>query len=177
MVPRKAEIQDTSDYKNLGKHHWKEYTSTGGTYDPGKANLKPRVEFMNPGGCEKVFFDHDKQTKTVVVYDSEYVFEHYYQKLVVSMGWTEAGVLEEDNLQRFFEQFIAYSKSVGERERLAKIKQRAIEMAVDFPAKTASEWEVFLLEQSIPKKEDTPPIDDVPPAEKKSTKSTKTTKE
>ncbi|MBW4678401.1 MAG: hypothetical protein KME52_31815 [Desmonostoc geniculatum HA4340-LM1] len=162
MSPKKAEIIDTSNYLKLGKHHWKEFTSATGKYDPGKANFKPRIEMLSPNGYEKTFYDHEKQTMAEVLYDAEYVYEHYYQKLVVSMGWMDSGTLDEDVLQLFFEKFFEYCKNVGEREHLAKIEQRAQQLAIEFPGQTVEQWRDFLVQQATTptKKEDTPQLSD-----------------
>ncbi|WP_223280149.1 hypothetical protein [Nostoc sp. PA-18-2419] len=163
MSPKKPEIIHTSNYANLGKHHWKAFTSSTGKYDPGKANFKPRIEMLSPNGWERNFYDHDKQTVITVIYDQEYVYEHYYQKLVVSMGWMDSGTLDEDVLQLFFKAFFEYCQNVGQREYLIKIEQRAQQLAIEFPGQTAEQWKAILIQQAvIPKKEeDTPQPSDV----------------
>ncbi|MEH1775088.1 hypothetical protein, partial [Nostoc sp.] len=163
MTPKKTENINTSDYIHQGQTHWKEHTSTYGKFNPGIANFKPRVEMLSPTGMIKTFYNHENKTQIDVLYDSEYVYEHYYQKLVVTMGWMETGSLDEEVFQLFFNHFFDYCSNVGEKQRLAHLDKRANELAIEFPNLTAEQWKEFLIQQAsnATKKEDSQPTEPV----------------
>ncbi|MEH1821929.1 MAG: hypothetical protein V7L31_23090 [Nostoc sp.] len=145
MTPKKTENIDVSGYKYLGKRHWKDFVSSTGKFDPGKANFKPRLEMLSPKGMVKSFYDHKALTKIDVHYDEEFVYDYYYQRLILTMGWMENGKVDESILQLFFTKLLAYCNTLEERSQLTKIRQQAEHLAAQFPHKSADDWEKTLL--------------------------------
>lgn len=144
MSPRKAKTQDTSNYKNLGTFHWKDFTPESGSYDPGKCNLKPQVEFLHPEGHNYTFHDHQKKTVITVHYDSEYVFDHYYKKIVVSMNWVNGdGEVRTETLKMFLDNFYNYCLQSGERIKQVKVETQ-VKAIIEATGKTENEVRAFL---------------------------------
>lgn len=166
MPAKRNENNDVSGYRNLGKHHWKEFVSATGKFDPGKANFKPRLEMLSPKGMTKTFYDHKAETRIDVHYDEEFVYDYYYQRLVLTMGWMDNGVLEENLLQLFFAKLCEYCNTVNNRTQNEKVKKQAQELAKQFPERSVEEWEEFLLNKITPvsqqtKSEETEIDDDI----------------
>ncbi|MEJ1930340.1 hypothetical protein WDZ92_08655 [Nostoc sp. NIES-2111] len=121
---RKAKQYDTTAYTNLGAYHWKEI-SEGINYDAGKANIKPKVQYLHPDGYEETFYDHIKQTVMVVKYDEEYVLDHYYSKIVKGFNWENRdGTIREDILKRFLDRFYDYCCSHTEAQKQRQLEQQ-----------------------------------------------------
>lgn len=150
MPVKRNESNDVSGYQNLGKHHWKEFVSATGKFDPGKANFKPRLEMLHPKGMIKTFFDHKAETRIDVHYDEEFVYDYYYQRLILTMGWMDNGKIDEDILQRFFDKLVNYCNTIEQKSQLLKIRQNAELLAQQFPHKSVDEWEKTLIDETQP---------------------------
>lgn len=140
----KKKTIDVSGYRATGSYHWSDFTGKG-NYDPGKANLKPRVEFLHPDGYSQPFYDHDRKTVVYVQYDENYVFNHYFQKIVVSNGWVdEEGNIRKDILRMFLDRFYDYACLESERVKTEKLEQQ-IKQMVSITGKSEEEVRAFLL--------------------------------
>lgn len=147
--------ETTKEYKTLPKAHWKEFTTTG-KYNPGILSIQPTVEFLGDMGFTRVAVNDKKFTKQQVAYDKEYVFEFFYKKLVLGMGFVIDGVLNDGLLELFLGELLIYSRGADDRRKAEELDDAARKLAAQFPQKTAEQWKAFLLETAT----ETPPAED-----------------
>ena len=136
--------QDNTQYPHIGQFHWTHFQKENGKRNVAVSSTVPRVDMMLDNGMVKEFADKKKEMNYSVVFDREYVFDYFYQKIVVNMGWNDKK-LDVNVLRCFLDDFILHCETLHRNDDTNNAKAQAIILAQQFPHKTVEQWERELL--------------------------------
>ncbi|MEH2195673.1 MAG: Rho termination factor N-terminal domain-containing protein [Nostoc sp.] len=138
-------MNEVTQYPHIGQFHWKYFQKENGKRNVAVSSTVPRVEMMLESGLVKEFTDKKRCHNYSVLFDSEYVFDYLYQKIVVNMGWSMGDKLDSNVLRCFLDDFLLHCEEVHRQKDVPDIKAQAQYLATQFPHKTVQEWERELL--------------------------------
>ncbi|MCW5315626.1 hypothetical protein GTQ43_20855 [Nostoc sp. KVJ3] len=138
-------MKEEVNYPHIGQFHWQYFQQQGGKRNVAVSSTVPRVEMMLDSGMVKEFSDKKREHCYSVLFDSKYVFEYFYQKIVVNMGWENNGRIDIKVLRCFLDDFLLHCESKCSSREQQSIEAQALALSQQFPHKSFEQWKQELI--------------------------------
>jgi hypothetical protein len=119
-------------------------------YIPGVYNVTPNVQMMGDEGYIKHIKVKNTGDSFPVQFDKYYVFEYFYKRMVIGLGFGNETNCNTENLSEFLDDLLGYCANRVNTQRLKELARDAEAMAEKYPGSSKEEWYKILQEKNTP---------------------------
>ncbi|MEH1794624.1 Rho termination factor N-terminal domain-containing protein [Nostoc sp.] len=138
-------MKEELQYPHIGQFYWQHFQQQDGKRNVAVSSTVPRVEMMLETGMVKEFTDKKREQSYSVLFDSSYVFDYFYQKIVLNMGWENNSRIDINVLRCFLDDFLLHCETKCSSKEQQAIEAQALTLSQQFPHKTLEQWKQDLM--------------------------------
>jgi hypothetical protein len=153
MARRKKEV-DISGYEQLKTITWVEALE-GKRKDVGVVSQLPNSAMLSKSGQKIRRVDHENKQYQDVVYDSSYVYDYYYKRLIKPLNFFVGEDFDDTAYNTFCKRLRDYAIKLQSEEIKESFREKARELAVMLPNKSEEQWLEILVNSANDDKEET----------------------